>query len=106
MLLLLSLLYITILILFNISYTISFSNRIVLLKKYNINRTSILNNNNDKDYGKDYYMGMITNTDTDESDKKDNLTPNLKLAGIFIGILIGAVVAFIYANKDIPPPQF
>jgi hypothetical protein len=83
------------------------NNRISLLKYYTINRDSkVYNNKEDKEYGQEYYMGMITNTDTEESDKKDNLTPNLKLGGIFIGILFGLIGVFIYANKDIPPPQF
>lgn len=60
----------------------------------------------DNKYDKDYYMGMITNTDTAESDKKDNLTPNLKLGIIFVGILFGLIGAFIFVNKDIAPPPF
>ena len=70
------------------------------------NRTIIYNNNDKVDYDKDYYMGMITNTDTKESDKKDNLTPNLKLGGIFTGILFGLIAAFLFINKDLSPPDF
>ena len=77
------------------------------ISSFKRNRTIIIYNNKDKeDYGKDYYMGMITNTDTVESDKKDNLTPNLKLGIIFTGILFGLCGAFVFINKDLPTPSF
>jgi len=61
---------------------------------------------NDNKYDKDYYIGMITNTNIEESVKKDNLTPNLKLGGIFLGLIIGLLIGFFYINKDIPPQSF
>jgi hypothetical protein len=62
--------------------------------------------NIDKKYDKDYYMGMITNTKTEEAESKDNLTPNLKLGAIFFGILFFLVGSFIYINKDVAPPPY
>lgn len=62
------------------------------------------NNNNDKEYNKDYYMGMINNNDTEGSNKKDNLTPNIKLGLIFTGILFALTGAFLFANKDVQLP--
>ena len=55
---------------------------------------------------KDYYMGMITNNDIEASQQKDNLTPNLKLGGIFFGMLFGLIGVFIFINKDIAPPPY
>jgi len=70
------------------------------------NKLMIRYDNIDNKYDKDYYIGMISNTNIEESVKKDNLTPNLKLGGIFLGLIIGLLIGFFYINKDIPPQSF
>jgi hypothetical protein len=63
-----------------------------------------------KNYNAEYYKGLISNPlerDSDDSAAgRDNLTPNMKVAGVFTG-LIGVLLAlFFLANKDIPPPSY
>lgn len=59
-----------------------------------------------------YYKGLITDPITDlqvnpqTASTRDNLTPNLRLGGIFMGILFGLFELFILSNKDIPPPPY
>ena len=58
-----------------------------------------------KDGGVEYYKGLISSNDPKDSER-DNITPNLRLAGIFVVILAVLGGGFIYINKDIPPPPF
>jgi hypothetical protein len=55
-----------------------------------------------------YYSGLVNDPITDlqlneEQAKRDNLTPNLRLAGIFIVILGVLFNAFLQANVDTAP---
>lgn len=55
-----------------------------------------------------YYGGLINDPITDlqtneEMANRDNLTPNLRLAAIFVGILSTLYYYFLQANVDTPP---
>ena len=55
-----------------------------------------------------YYAGLVNDPITDlqlneEQAKRDNLTPNLRLAGIFVVILGGLFKAFLQSNVDTAP---
>ena len=62
--------------------------------------------------GMKYYKGLINDPITDlqvnpeTAATRDNLTPNLRLGAIFVIILAVLGEAFIYVNKDIPPPPY
>ena len=56
---------------------------------------------------KKYYEGLVKEPiSSDNSQKVDNLTPNLKFIGICAGIIGGLLFTFYLANKDLPPPSF
>lgn len=55
-----------------------------------------------------YYGGLINDPIADlqtneEMAKRDNLTPNLRLAAIFVAILSTLLYYFVQANVDTPP---
>ena len=53
----------------------------------------------------EYYKGMLTSNDPKDGER-DNVTPNLRFAGIFVVLLSGLFYGFVEANKNIPPPPF
>jgi hypothetical protein len=58
-----------------------------------------------KDGSVEYYKGLLTSNDEKDS-LRDNITPNLKFAGALTLVIVALFAAFLYANKDIPPPTF
>jgi hypothetical protein len=77
--------------------------------KYDVNP-----NNEEREVfgGSNYFNGMIkdpiapvTATKVDGKDR-DNLTPNIKFVAMWGFGILSVFGAFIYANKDIPPPPF
>ena len=71
--------------------------------------TCIFSTDNDKkeNYDASYYKGLITDPVNSEiSDAKDNLSPNIKFIGIMSVIIAGLFGAFIFSNLDTPPPPY
>ena len=84
----------------------------IIKRSVQLTRTSILfandnNKENEPGYDASYYKGLITDPINSEiSDGKDNLSPNIKFIGIFGVIIAGLLGAFIFSNIDTPPPPF
>lgn len=54
-----------------------------------------------------YYEGLIKEPiASNDAQKVDNLTPNLKFIGICAGLIGGLLFSFYLVNKDLPPPSF